>query len=111
MELAAGRAVVLPGEGESFDPRQIFPAVEEAGFSPRELALTAVGTLVERDGAWLLEMAGPLPALRLEPPADAAGDLAQARGRRLRVAGAYDAPESDGPPRLRVGEWQALPPP
>jgi hypothetical protein len=110
VDLASAEAVITPAAGKSFDPARIAKAVKDAGFTPGPIEVTAVGTLVEKDGLLVLEMAGPLAQFVL---ADGAReeDLKQRhdlRGQRLRVTGKLHPSHADQPPGLTVERFEPL---
>ncbi|MEE9235054.1 MAG: hypothetical protein V3U28_06435 [Candidatus Acidoferrales bacterium] len=107
VELKEGKAVVLPAEGESFDPTRIPQAVKDAGFSPGEIEVTAAGTLRERDGLLRLEMSGPVAEFVLVEGAkvEELKKRRDLRGQRVRVTGKLHPSHADQPPGLTVEGW------
>lgn len=104
--------MVLPAKGKTFDPRKIRKAVKEAGFTPGDIAVTAVGTLQRKDNLLRLEMPGPVPHFVLAGGAKAEQlekhqDLL---GQRLQVKGTLHPSHADKPPGLSVEEWKLAEP-
>lgn len=107
VDLKSARAVVMPAAGKSFDPTRIPKAVKDAGFSPGEIEITAVGTLVRRNDLLLLEMAAPRREFVLAGGAKAEEleKRADWLGQRLRVTGKLHPSHADQPPGLTVERW------
>ncbi len=85
--------------------------MKDAGFTPGELQLVAVGTLTRKEGLLTLEMSGVLREFALAGGAKAEelmrrNDLL---GKRLRVAGRAHPYHADRPPELTVESFQTLP--
>ena len=107
IELKTGQAVLLPKAGKSFDPTRIPKAVKDAGFSPGEIDLTAVGILTRKDNSLQLAMPGLVKALVLAGGAKE-DELAARRdllGQRLEVKGRLHPLHADRPPGLTVEQW------
>ncbi|MFQ5696195.1 MAG: heavy-metal-associated domain-containing protein [Terriglobia bacterium] len=113
VDLKEGKAVVKPAAGKSFDPTRIPKAVKDAGFSPREIEVTAVGTLNARGELLLLETGAPTRAFALAggEKADELGQRGDLRGQRVRVTGKLHPSHADRPPGLTVERWEAAPRP
>lgn len=107
-----GQAEILPEGKTGFDPRQIAKAVEEAGFTPREVEVTAVGTLSAERDLLVLELPGPVRRFVLAGGAkgDELKSRAELRGKRVRITGALHGSHGDQPPGLTVEEWSAVEP-
>ena len=80
------------------------PAIEEAGFTPGPLELTASGTVTRKDGGLVLRMDGRLPELALE----AGEGVELSPGASVRVRGVLEAPD-EGSPVLRVDSVEEAP--
>lgn len=111
MDLARGAAVVRPAKGKSFDPTRIPKRVKDAGFTPGEIEVTAVGTLAREDRLLRLKMSPPVPQFVLAGGAKAEelkgrGELL---GKRVRVTGKLRPPHADEPPGLTVESFEVLP--
>lgn len=107
MDLKSAQAIVLPAKGKSFDPTRIPKAVKDAGFTPRDVEITAVGSLARKDDLLLLEMPGPVAEFVLAG-GEKAEDLTRRndlRGKRLRVTGRLHPSHADRPLGLTVERW------
>ncbi len=110
MDLKSGQATVLPAEAKSFDPAKIPKAVKDAGFSPGDIQVTAVGTLTRENDFLLSEMPGPVRKFMLGGGAKAK-ELKKRRDflkRRLRVIGKLHPYHADRPPGLTVESFETL---
>ncbi|MFQ5927230.1 MAG: DUF5818 domain-containing protein, partial [Terriglobia bacterium] len=108
VDLKSGQAVILPAPEKSFDPTRIPQAVKDAGFTPGEVEVTAVGTLARKKKLLLLEMSGPVRHFVLAAGAKAA-ELAQRRdllGQRVRVRGTLHPSHADRPAGLTVESFE-----
>ena len=107
VDLKSGQAIVLPAEGKSFDPSPIRKAVQDAGFTPGEIRVTASGSLVKEGDLWVLEMSGPPEKFVLAGGAgiEELEKQAGVLGKRIRVTGMLHPPHADRPPGLTVEEW------
>ncbi len=112
MDLKSARAVVMPA-GKSFDPTRIPKAVKDAGFTPGEVEVTAVGTLVRRKDLLLLEMAGPRREFVLAggPRAKELENRADMLRQRVRVNGKLHPSHAEQAPGLTVEGWEPAPKP
>ncbi len=108
VELKTGQVVILPAAGKSFDPTRIPKTVKDAGFTPGEVDVTAVGTLTSKKGWLLLEMPGLVREFVLVggAKADELKKQSNLLGRRLRVKGKLHPSHADRPPRLTVEQWR-----
>ncbi len=99
--------------GKSFDPTRIPKAVKGAGFTPGEIEVTAVGTLVRRKDLLLLEMVGARREFVLAGGAKAeeVEKRADLLGQRLRVTGKLHPSHAEQPPGLTVEIWKPAPKP
>lgn len=107
VDLKSGQAAITPAPGKSFDPTAITKAIKDAGFTPGEVELTAVGTLRRKNGLLVLEMSGPVRQLVLDGGAKTA-ELKQRRdllGQRVRVTGKLHPFHADKPAGLQVNRW------
>jgi hypothetical protein len=107
VDLKNAQAVVLPAKGKSFDPTKIPRAVKDAGFTPGEIKVTVVGTLVSKAGMLLLQMPGVFAEFVLAGGVRAdelkkRHDLLQ---KKLRVTGNLHPSHADRPPGLTVERW------
>lgn len=107
MDLKNAEAVMRPAEGKNFDPTKIPKAVKDAGFTPGEVEITAVGILSRQDELLILEipgsvrqfiLAGGQKVIELQQRHDL---LAQ----RLRISGKLHPSHADKPPGLTVERW------
>jgi hypothetical protein len=110
VDLKSAQAVVLPAKGKSFDPTKIPRAVKEAGFTPGEIEVTVVGTLVSKVDMLVLQSPGAVSEFVLAGGAKAdelkkRSDLFQ---KRLRVAGKLHPSHADKPPGLTVERWSLV---
>ena len=110
MDLKSGRATVLPAAAKSFDPTKIPKAVKDAGFSPGDIQVTAVGTLAGENDFLLLEMPGPVRKFVLAggARADQLNKRSDLLKRRLRVIGKLYPYHADRPPGLTVESFEIL---
>lgn len=102
--------MIRPAEGKSFDPTKVPKAVKDAGFTPGEIEITAVGTLARQNQLLILETPGPVQQFAL-----AGGEkfieLEQRRdllGQRLRISGTLNPSHADKPPGLTVERWMTV---
>jgi hypothetical protein len=112
VDLKSAQAVVLPAKEKSFDPTKIPKAVKDAGFTPGEIEITAVGTFLREKDLLLLKLAGPVPQFVLAGGAKseelkARSDLPS---NRLRVTGRLHPSHADRPPGLTVERWALIGP-
>ncbi len=103
---------MLPAQEKSFDPTRIPKAVKDAGFTPGEIEVTAVGTFLREKDLLLLKMAGPVTQFVLAGGAKAEelkghSDLP---GKRVRIAGRLHPSHTDRPPGLTVESWALIGP-
>jgi hypothetical protein len=108
VDLKTGQAEISPKPGKSFDPTKIPKAVKDAGFTPGELEVIALGTLARKAELLVLETPGPVKEFVLGGGAKAEelnkrGDLV---GKRLRVAGKLHPYYADRPPGLTVESFE-----
>ena len=98
--------MVLPAKGKSFDPTRIPKAVQNAGFSPGEVQVTAGGILRDK-GNLLLEMPGSPGQFVLAGGAKAEelGKRRDLLGRRLRITGKLHPSHAERTPGLTVEQW------
>jgi hypothetical protein len=110
VDLKIGQAVVLPVKGKSFDPTRIPKAVKDAGFTPGEIAITAVGTLAGTNELRQLEMPGLVLRFILAGGAKIEELKRQSDllGKRLRVSGRLHPAHGDRPPGLTVERWTRI---
>ncbi|MCI0624433.1 MAG: hypothetical protein L0387_22770 [Acidobacteria bacterium] len=108
MDLKSASAVIKPKAGTSFDPTKIPKAVKDAGFTPGDIEVTAVGTLKTEGDLLLLEMYGPVPRFVL-----AGGQNWEELKRRsdfvskrLQVRGKLHPYHADRPPGLTVERFE-----
>lgn len=99
---------MLPKPGKSFDPLLIRKAIQDAGFSLRELVVTADGILTRGKDFLELEVPGLKQAFvlsggRRAGELDAATDL---MGKRVRVTGRLHPSHADQLPGLTVEDFQ-----
>ncbi len=107
VSLKEGEAIVLPRKDRSFDPARIPRAVRDAGFTPREIRVTAVGVLaLEKEGP-KLEIPGVQRRWSLAggPVAQEPRKWEDLLGQRVRVIGLFDAGADASPPSLTVEAW------
>ncbi len=98
---------MLPAKEKSFDPTKIPKAVKDAGFTPGDVEVTAVGLLTRKDGLLLLEMPDSVRQFVLAGGAKAE-ELTGRRdllGKRLRLSGRLHPSHADRPPGLTVERW------
>ena len=107
MDLKSSQAVVLPAKEKSFDPTRIPKAVKDAGFTPGEVEVTAVGSLTRKDGLLLLEMPGALRQFVLAggPKAEELMGRRDLLGKEVRVLGKLHPSHGERPPGLTVERW------
>ena len=112
VNLKEGQARVLPREKKSFDPTRLPKAVKDAGFTPGAIELTAVGTLVWKDGSLGLEMEGALRILTLAGGGKEAELVSRSNllGQRVAVTGNFQVNQEGRAPTLTVAEWKIPPP-
>ncbi len=104
--------MILPAEGKSFDPAKIPGAVKDAGFSPGEIKITAVGRLASSEGTLRLEMAGALAFLVLDGgEAEQLSKQTGMAGQILRVDGTLRPSQAGQPPGMSVDRWTVASPP
>ncbi len=97
---------MLGAEEKSFDPSAIRKAVQDAGFTPGEIRVTAAGSSSKDEDFWVLEMSGPPGRLVLAAGAEIEElQSAEALGKRIRVTGMLHPSHADHPPGLTVEEW------
>ena len=86
--MVGGTATLVGRPGERLHVEQIASAVTSAGFTPRDMTATAVGTLLTRDEEVVLQWADSVAVILLE--GGAAFDrvaVPLASGERVRVTG------------------------
>lgn len=108
-DLGRGCLVVLPApDGPGLDPRPMLQHL--AGAAPRELRVTAVGSLVTGAVPARLALGGALPLVLLAGPGWPADPAAVAglSGQVLRVSGALARLTGPGPPELQVAAWEPV---
>lgn len=110
VELKTGQVALLPAAGKSFDPTRIPKAVKDAGFTPGEVDVTAIGTLTTKKEWLLLEMSGLVQEFVLAggAKADELKKQSNLLGRRLRVKGKLHPSHADRPPGLTVEQWRLV---
>ena len=108
VELKTGQVVILPAAGKSFDPTRIPKTVKDAGFTPGEVDVTAVGTLTSKKGWLLLETPGLVREFVLVggAKADELKEREDLLGQRLQVKGKLHPSHADRPPGLTVEQWR-----
>ncbi len=108
VELKTGQVVILPAAGKSFDPTRIPKAVKDAGFTPGEVDVTAVGTLTSKKGWLLLAMPGLVREFVLVggAKADELKEREDLLRQRLQVKGKLHPSHADRPPGLTVEQWR-----
>ncbi len=101
---------MLPAKDKSFDPTRIPKAIRDAGFSPREIEVTAAGTLTLEDELLLLVMPGRPRQFVLAGGAkiDEIRKRRDLLGKRLRVSGKLHPSHADKPPGLSVERWTSV---
>ena len=104
VDLKDAQAVVLPATGKSFDPTRIPKAVKDAGITPGEIEITAVGSLARKDGLLVLEMAGAVRQFVLAggPKAEELKRQPDLLGKRLQVIGKLHPSPADRQPGITV---------
>lgn len=97
-------------KGAGFDPTLIAPAIRDAGFSARELMVTAHGELTEHEGLPALRLAGSPELLILAGGTRLAEltDSGLSPGTGLRVTGHLHPSQEEKPPGMEVDEWQEV---
>ena len=105
-----GQGIVRAREGGGFDPTLIARAIRDAGFSAREVTVTARGELVEHEGLSALRLPGP-PGLLVLAGGERIDELLDSGlppGSRIRVAGHLHPSHADEPPGMEVDEWEEV---
>lgn len=99
---------MLPATGKSFDPTRMPKAVKDAGFTPGEIEITALGSLARKDGLLVLEMSGAVMQFVLVggPKEEELGRQKDILGKHVRVAGKLHPSHRDRPPSITVERFQ-----
>ncbi len=105
--MVKGEAQIYPKAGKSFDPVLIPKAIKGAGFTARDIVVTAVGTVTKGSDFLKFDVSG---VRRFDLVAGARGGELSGRsdllGKRVRVTGRVDA--GANPARLSVESFQPL---
>lgn len=102
--------MITPASGKNFDPTKIPAAVKDAGFTPGEVEIGALGTLTSRKDLLLLQAPGPGREFVLAGGARAEELKKQSGllGKRVRVRGKVHPSHADQPPGLTVQSFEIL---
>ncbi len=110
VDLKNGRAVVIPATGKDFDPTRIPKAIRDAGFSPGEIELTAVGVVTKEGERLAVELSGGPAKLVLSGGAKLS-ELERRNellGHRVRVTGKLLVSAEMKHPGLSVENWEEV---
>ncbi|MBI4468739.1 MAG: hypothetical protein HY650_05380 [Acidobacteria bacterium] len=99
---------MLPKQGKSFDPALIPKAIQDAGFTAREVMVIAAGTLSKRGKFLELDIPGLKHSFVLAGGARAVelSKRAGLAGKKIRVTGNLHPSYADHPPGLTVEDFQ-----
>ena len=111
VSLVKGEGQVFPKQGKSFDPALIPKAIQDAGFTAREVMLTADGALVKSGEFLELSIPGLKHSFVLAGGAQAVGlsKRTDLLGKRIRVTGKLHPSHGVRPPGLTVEDFQVAP--
>ena len=92
--------------GESFDPMRFPKAIQDAGFTPREVMVSVDGILVRKEGDLELEVSGLLsPFILVGRQVEKLRTRAELVGQKIRVKGKL----ADQRAHLTVETFETLP--